>query len=391
MSLQAFCEVSSLLDKIEIPYISSDTGFWMIRSKAGYFYKEYLDEKFIALGWNYIDQNTSFNSSNVTILKDEIKDRYGNKQPMTAINKCIRFISELKEGDYVIIPNDRSSEIAVCIIGEYYEVDELDYRKELLAIQKIDNKECEINTIACPYKKRRKITPLLRISSRRIGYKLLRAISSYHGLSNMGEYAEDILNCVYNCYEYKEDLIYSINIAKKDRIKARELSILLYGTTELFCNIIDENKLSMTLNVNSPGKLSIRLEEGYKKLKKGAKPLVVLFLLVFGGSGLGFEFPGVARGIIDIFREVRLMDIEVEKAEAELAGMEINNYNKALEFIEKAKNSDINYDEVKEKMEIVLDLNKSLQFESNEEFAIIKDDEKVSTDIEEERLEGEEE
>lgn len=373
MDLQAIYDTSIFLDKIKIPKINGETNFWMIRSKAGYFYTEYIEKEFIALGWNYIDNSTSFSGDNIERLKDAIKERYGDKRPMTSINKCKRFIYELKEGDYVIIPNAGSTEIAICIISEYFEVPELDYLKELLAIQKIENGECEINSILCPYKKRRKIIPLLKVSTQRVGYKLLRAISSYHGLSSMNEYAEDILNCVYNCYEYRDDLIYTINIAKSERIKARELSRLLYVTTELFCKLIDEDLLSVTLNVNSPGKFVVRLEKGYQKLKKGSIPLIMLYLLAFGGSAFGYEFPGALDMIIDTIKEIRMMDIEVEAARVELESKKLENYNKTIELIENAKESEIDYDDIKDKVAIISTLGEVLQFQSNEEFAVVNE------------------
>lgn len=378
MNLQMVYDASLILDKIKIPKIDEKTNFWMIRSKAGYFYKEYIEKKFIALGWNYIDASTSFETGNVVNLKDEIKERYGDQRPMTSINKCKKFIYEMKDGDYVIIPNEGSTEIAVCTIGEYYEEPELDYNKEVVAIKKIENGECEINSVPCPYKKRRAIIILLKISSQRIGYKLLRAISSYHGLSNMNEYAEDILNCVYNCYEYKHDLIYAINIAKNERIKARELSTLLYVTTELFSKIIDENLLSVTLNVNSPGKFVVRLEKCYQKIKKGAAPLIIIYLLIFGGSAFGCEFSGIAESLIDTIKEIRMLDIEVETAREELESKKLENYSKAIELIEDAKEFKIDYDDIKSKMELISTLEDSLQFQTNEEFAVVDEKDKGS-------------
>ena len=186
-------------------------------------------------------------------------------------------------------------------------------------------------------------------------------------------YAEDILNCVYNCYEYRDDLIYTINIAKSERIKARELSRLLYVTTELFCKLIDEDLLSVTLNVNSPGKFVVRLEKGYQKLKKGSIPLIMLYLLVFGGSAFGYEFPGALDLIIDTIKEIRMMDIEVEAARVELESKKLENYNKTIELIENAKESEIDYDDIKDKVAIISTLGEVLQFQSNEEFAVVNE------------------
>lgn len=378
MEYQEIIELGKQLNRIEVPTIDSNVNFWMIRSKGGYFYDEYISNEFMALGWNFIDSSTSLNKDTLEILKQGIKERYGDKRPMLAINKCKRFISELKQGDYVLIPNVGSSEITIALVGEYYEEASLDYIKEITDIRKIDNGECEIRSIACPYKKRRKIQILLKVSSKRIGYKLLRAISTYHGLSEMNEYAEDILNCIYNCYEYKNNIMYTINIAKKERIKPRELSKLFWGVTESFCNIIDEEAVSVSVNLNSPGRMTVRLEAAYKKLKKGAIPLVAVYLFAFGGSGFGFEFPGLVDHVINAIKEMRMMDIEVEKAKEDLKGEQLDNYMKILEIMESVKAGEIDIEKVETDLKTIQEMSDVLCFESNEKFAMYDEDNDLS-------------
>lgn len=267
MNEVALIEMGQYLTNFKIPDIPEDTNFWLIRTMSGYFYAEFVREEYVALGWNHITQEDSFNKNNIELLKEQIKERYGDKRPGVSVNKCIRFIKEVKQGDYVLIPNAGGSEVTIGILGEYYEED-YDYLKELIVIKKIENKEEEIGKIECPYRKRRKMKKILTISSERLGYKILKGMSSYHGLSDMNEYSIDILNCIYDCYTYKGDMRYSLNIAKQDPIKARELSKLMYGITELFCDLTEEDLVTVTINLNSPGKITVVLQKGYEKLKK---------------------------------------------------------------------------------------------------------------------------
>ena len=363
-------EFGEYLNNVVIPDIPSDTNFWLVRSKSGYFYDEFISGRFVALGWNYITKDTSFDKKNIEILKDQIKERYGDLRPGVAVNKCVRFIEEVKSGDYVLIPSVGGTEVTIGILGDYYEED-FDYLDELVAIKKIENRETEIGKVKCPYKKRRHMNKIMAISSQRLGYKILKGMSSYHGISNMNEYAIDILNCIYDCYTYNDNMMYSLNIAKKEPIKARELSKLMYGVTELFCNLTDEDLVSVTVNLNSPGKITVVLENGYQKLKKGAIPVLAIYLFVFGGSGFGFEFPGLAGGIINTIKEYRTMDLEVELKEADLKGKQLKNYKEALEVIKMSKESDvdIDIDKVLKDLELVDGLNDSLKFESNQQFA----------------------
>lgn len=353
------------IEKFSIKKIDDTLNFWMIRSKSGYFYQEYIENKFIALGWNYIDKSTAINKQTTPILKEGIQDRYGDKKPMLAINKCFKFINQLKEGDYVIIPDMGSNKIAICIIGEYYE-EEIDYKKEIESIKKIDNKEFEIDAIKCPYKKRRKIEILLEVSTKRIGYNILKALTSYHGLSDMRDYANDILNCVYDCYCYKNNVYFSLNVGKKEPIRPREIAQLMNGITYFFGSIVDEEILSTSLNLNSPGKITILLKNGFSSLKKRVLPLVGIYIFIVGGSGFGFEFPG----IVSFIKEAQTIQIELEKEKAELDGLQLENYQKMLELLKEAEAEGIDIKETLRGLETLEDLNEVLQFKDNQEFAL---------------------
>lgn len=116
MNEAALIEMGEYLRNIKIPDVSDNTNFWLIRTMKGYFYDEFINQNYVALGWNFVTQNTSFDKMNIEILKDQIKERYEDKRPGVAINKCIRFIEEVKSGDYVLIPNSGSSEVTIGIL-----------------------------------------------------------------------------------------------------------------------------------------------------------------------------------------------------------------------------------------------------------------------------------
>ncbi len=369
MNRTSLLELGDYINNFVIPDIPEDTNFWLIRTMSGYFYKEFIKKEFVALGWNFIDSKTSFSKKDIEILKEHISERYGDSRPGVTIRKCMRFIEEVKPGDYIMIPHAGGTEVTVALAGEYYESD-FDYWKEIEAVKKIQNRESEIGTIKCPYKKRRKIKTIMTISSSRLGYKIQKGLSSYHGISNMSDYAIDILNCIYDCYTYKGNMMCSFNIAKREPIKARELAKLMYGVTELFCNLIEEDLISITVNLNSPGKLTILLKDGYEKLKKGVYPLLAIYFFVFGGSAFGFDFPGLAGGVINLIEECRTMNIKIEMEKEELKGKQLENYKSAMELIEMSESTDIDMKKVLDDLKLIDELDDSLRFESNKEFAV---------------------
>lgn len=350
-----------------IKEIPEKTRFWMVRTKKGYFYDEFIRHKFVALGWNIITKDTDFSNQSIDTLKEQIKNLYGDDRPMGSINKCKRFIDEVQEGDYLLIPNNGSSNIAIAMAGEYYEDKEKSYELEKLAIGKIENHECQITEISCPYRKRRKITIIKIIETNIASYNLRKAISTYHGISDFVLYAEDILNCIYDCYSYRGNVLFAVNITKPDPIRPREISQLMYGLTEFFCNIVEEEILSTTINLNSPGSVRIKLKNGAKRLTKIKMPLVFAFIAVTGGSAFGFELPGV----IGTIKDARTLAIEVEKAEIELERDKValdkeklENAKTYIELMDSMENQGIDKEKIAAQLNLLYDLSGTLQFEA---------------------------
>lgn len=374
-------KINNYIANFAIPKIPDETNFWMIRTKSGYFYDEFLANSFIALGWNIIDSKTSFDSNNEQTLKENITDYYGDKRPGSALNKCKRFINELRVGDIVLVPNDGTSEIAICRVGKYYE-ENFDVDQEIEINKVIELKSEPIDSVKCPYKKRRHIEVLLKITANRMGLNLIKAVSNYHGLSNLTEYGTDVLNCLYNAYEYKGNITYVVNISTTEPIKARDYSGFIYALTDLFCKIVnDEDSVSIKSNVSSPGRVVVILQNGFKILKKSAIPLLVVYFLAFGGSGLGFEFEGAVKTIIECVKEVQMLPIEKEEKEEEAKAKKLENYEKLIELSKACGDKDLDIDTISEQLERLEKLDKNLQFESSNKFAQDKTNSKEKESI----------
>ena len=64
-------EFLAALNEFTIPEIPEDTKFWMVRTKKGYFYDEFVSKRFVAIGWNAIDKKTDKSEKN--------QETYGNQ------------------------------------------------------------------------------------------------------------------------------------------------------------------------------------------------------------------------------------------------------------------------------------------------------------------------
>lgn len=203
---------------LNIKYIEDDVNFWLVRSKGGVFYDEFKEKKFVALGWNHIDRK-KLDIEDDEKIKNEVQVLYDTKQGGTIFNKCSRFIYEMKIGDIVMVPSAENDEILFATVGEYYE-EELDYIKEIETIKRIDTKEDYGIEIKCPYKKRRCINIIKIIEGDRLNPNLFRALTSYHGISNINKYASYILSSVYNLYVWNSKINIVVNIEQKNGIDA---------------------------------------------------------------------------------------------------------------------------------------------------------------------------
>ena len=234
-----------------IPQISDTTNFWMVRSKQGVFYNEYVAGGYIAIGWNPLTEAVLSGSHDDDYYKQILKDsNYPDKMPGTALNKCRRFIEEIKSGDIAMIVG--RSEIAFATIGDYFEVD-LDTATS--------EKELEIHTqietgtylgLNCPYKKRRHISIISKVdlsSAPPMVYKCL--VSNRHSLSSLNEYADAILSCCYDLSVYSNRLIIKYHIRQPRDINPFDFSLFTLSMADLISD--DRRELTGKYNLNSEG------------------------------------------------------------------------------------------------------------------------------------------
>ena len=356
---EELCLLNFILE-FQVPTISSTTRFWMVRTQKGYFYNEFITRRFVALAWNTIDSNTDFSESARESLKDDILMEFQEiNRPSTVINKCEIFINEIKEGDILVIPSAGSKYITFAIAGNYFEDPSKSVDLERTVIYRIKNHDVDINDVSCPYKKRRHITLLRTVKNEELNYSLCRAISNYHGLSNLDAYARQILNSVYNYYIFNNDISLIYNVCKTKPITPRELNSILFSVTEIFSAIAPEECLSTQISLNSPGEIVFNLTDALNFLKNNWQYFFGILVFFGGGSVLSFKIPGaidVIKSIINTPNEYR-----IKKAEADQKEIEV--YEKKILLYEKIKASEINPETLSQSINALASGRKSLNIE----------------------------
>ena len=330
------------MDKItqilDIPSIGNDTNFWMVRAKRGFFFDEFIRNKFIAIGWNsvtkaMISQNLTRSQSDR--LKASIKATYDESKPGTSLNKCIRFCYELKAGDIaVIVDNNR---VAFAYIGEYYEEQSpaLTVELEKEVHQQIEKANPNTDAFTCPYIKRRKIT-LIKVltADDTISPYLQSAIArNWHSLSDLNEYSDLVLSGCFDTYVFRDKLTVTFRVRTKDEINVLDLSNFVLCAAKLLSEDHPE-KVHVKTTLHSPGDIILQIGDFFQQ-----NPLLlpICYMAIFGGKIGNYEFNsllGVIKGIVNHKYEKDKRNIELRKLSAEADLAEQQALKQKLENIE---------------------------------------------------------
>ncbi len=367
-------DIINELFNYQLPYIDGNINFWMIRTKKGYFFEEYIENGYVALGWNIIDLNTNvgeIKKDELEIIKKNITEIYGDKRPGQAISKCKKFIYELKIGDIAMIPGIQDKSIAFAQIGEYYEEENLSEEEEIDTITKIDREEVEIFSVNCPYKKRRKINVIKIIRYDDLHIKLLKVLSSYQGICNLNNYGKYILDMIYPIYYWREAFSFQMNINTSKPIDLTSITKVMQSVDYYVKNVMDEKELSVMLNLNSKGVISFtsgkrnndkkydakKDEANFRNKSKNSKTviaLVCLYGIISGGQIGNIKVPSP----IDLYKQIKTINIEIEKEKVDLElqkknleSKQLENYDQKLELYNEMKKSGFFDDEVEEYLE----------------------------------------
>ena len=269
---------------VNIPEIKADINYWMLRTKKGAFFDEFVKNDYIAIGWNIVLQEHLKDNTKFPDLKEQLKSKYPEKNPTTSLNKCGRFVNELQNEDIIVIVGNYS--VAFAKIGEYYEDKNKNFTstKELEVHTQIEENHHKTSLILCPYIKRRKIKIIDIVDLHSINPYLAKAIfGNHHSLSSLNEYAELILNACYGCYIFKNTLSLTFRITNKDGIDAVSFNRFSTFATEMLYN--ENAQMNVRTALNSPGDISFQIIlDTINAIKDYAIPLLVIHATLFGGT-----------------------------------------------------------------------------------------------------------
>jgi len=259
--------------------ISSNRNYWFVRTQGGLYYETFLENGYVAIGYDTIRlstiKNAHQNKHAKKALAEAIKERFPEEtRPGYIGNQLIDFAYNIKKGDIVVIPSASSSRIS---IGEV---------ESTLILEK-DNK---IDDSDCPFLKRKKIDwKKKNIPLKSLDAQLLKLKYTQRTITSIPEELTSYIDRnIVPLYVKDDNAHLALNVQRHKNLPAYSL----FGAWTELLELADEfgneegieiNKedFDIRINVQSPGTIEF--------ISYSIIGLVALSVIVAGLVGAEFE------------------------------------------------------------------------------------------------------
>lgn len=247
-----------LLTAAGIPVIGSDVNYWFVRTSGGDNFENFYFGNYIAIGWDEINDIKTLKTEKHEDVKKRVASLYPeDAKPGSTASQIIRFVSEMKCGDYVLIPGSNCDRIAFGVITSdvyLYEPTEQDKIDMLFDGYEVDFlKRRDVAWITDSPFERSELDPLL-----------VPIIYSYGTIVNANPYSTFINRTIYDLYYQNGELHSIFNITKKENIPVFEFYEFIdniFGAMDTYSEIsgfeVNKKELSIKASINSPGPVEI--------------------------------------------------------------------------------------------------------------------------------------
>lgn len=264
----------------EVKTVQAKTGYWLVRTMGGDYYKEYTSNEYIAIGFNEISiaeikQANSYGKKASEQLKLMLEaKRLADKQlddekdPGYAANQMLNFYNKINVGDLIVIPGKNSDYVAIARAeSEVYEEQNIPKLPEY-----------------CQFKKRRRIKVLKKLYRSRLNPKMLQMFSSHHIISDVSAYAEYIDNSVSDFYS-KDDVTYLVlRVKEENNLRALDFGVTP-GLIQLLGEFVEENQIE-NIDVNQiKGKMCVQSPGDILMFATSPGGLTLIGLFIFFLTG----------------------------------------------------------------------------------------------------------
>lgn len=334
---------NSFIEKISIPSLRN---YWLVRTMGGDYFREFFEGKFIAIGYNKIALKDikyvrTFGREAQRKLTEIIHSRYVDDKrvnPSYAASQLLKFATEIKIGDIVIVPGkSHNRQIAIGIIqNNMYET---------------TPKESNTENV-CSFIKRFDVKWIKQDHRDLLNPQMQLMFNSRHIVSNVNDYSEYIDSTTNDFYEKDDNTYLVLRVKTQNEISGGDFLFagdIFQLVNEYFeetrTDIKAEDVVKIKACVQSPGDIIM-----FTKDNPGLVMFVIgaLILLINGGGlkiekfGVDLSTPGLLKSISEFLdrRKDRKLQEAIQK---KLESLEIENPEDLLNAIKNLKNPRIEY------------------------------------------------
>lgn len=257
--------------------VEHSNSYWMVRTMGGDYFDEFVEEGFIAIGYDeiHLRELRAINLEDgvaITQLKHRVSEIYDEaSRPGHIVSQLLRFSKGIVIGDIVVLPGPSSYMLAICrVTGDIYE-------------------EANPNG-ECAFRKRIPIEVLRKTTRLSLPPKAQFMFNSRHPISDITSYASYIDNSVLDFYNKNNEthIVLKINTDEDVCVSSFYAIEQLFLITERFCKEqgIEGNSSEVMMKVQMESKGALHFISSNKTFLA----LVGLGILFINGGGLKVSY-----------------------------------------------------------------------------------------------------
>lgn len=257
------------LVKDRIQKYTLSNNYWMVRSEGTKFYSDFKKNSYVGIGYNNIPIIKLKNEKDLELIKKDLLENINihykeSKRPKYILNQIVTFDYEIKENDYIIVPNSRIGKILIgkCVSN--------DLSAELERVNGKYNKS--------DYIRIRKVEWIKEISRNKVNPNLLYLFFTHNALTNANNYKEYINNFLFDAFSTKDSTNLVVKITKEEDIDANGF----FKLADIL-SLADEIGESLNLNFSSKDlsiKIVIQSKGNFVLFSKSKRDEVILGLFL---------------------------------------------------------------------------------------------------------------
>ncbi|GAA0116963.1 hypothetical protein [Clostridium senegalense] len=280
------------LEKLGISVIDEKRNYWFVRTQAGAYYDDFINENFIGIEWDKISDENLIREGDEEKIKEEVSRHYDVDKPGYIASQICKFSNSMKKGDIVLIPNEKSKWMAFGEIVEdnMYLLEEAEDFEHVLDqfYNEVDSKD-EKPIL----KKRRKVKWIKTVKRYDLDPYLQSIIYSHNAIVDANIYSLFIDRTLSQFYIKGDEAYYTYKVNKKKNIPYVDMLSFLNNNNEIISYI---NSYYPDLSINADDlilKISVQ-SKGPVQFKGKMRNVLIIGLIMGGlfGVKLGFKIPG---------------------------------------------------------------------------------------------------